>query len=316
MRIKDWILMVFLLSAGASYGQETDTLVKKLDSLQKVEAKNKPKNAVDKEEYTSQTNITPKGYVILLGTDFVQEVTSPFHASTKTWIKAGEFAALEGAMFFADKPIQKFATKFMADNPGLKNTSQYITNFGASYEGYVLVAFAAYGLIFKSNKVKTTTLLATQAYIVSGAMSEAVKYITGRIRPNFSSDQQNNVFLGPGIFNGNKPGSGFGSSFPSGHTTAAFSAATVFAYEYKDQILIPVIAYTAAGLVGVSRITQNAHWATDVLAGFALGYITGKQVVNNYHRYARLRTGKEKVSYHFNLEYNNGVIMPGMVCKF
>jgi membrane-associated phospholipid phosphatase len=289
MRIKDWILMVFLLSAGASYGQETDTLVKKLDSLQKVEAKNKPKNAVDKEEYTSQTNITPKGYVILLGTDFVQEVTSPF---------------------------QKFATKFMADNPGLKNTSQYITNFGASYEGYVLVAFAAYGLIFKSNKVKTTTLLATQAYIVSGAMSEAVKYITGRIRPNFSSDQQNNVFLGPGIFNGNKPGSGFGSSFPSGHTTAAFSAATVFAYEYKDQILIPVIAYTAAGLVGVSRITQNAHWATDVLAGFALGYITGKQVVNNYHRYARLRTGKEKVSYHFNLEYNNGVIMPGMVCKF
>jgi membrane-associated phospholipid phosphatase len=316
MRIKDWIIAVFLLSAGTAYGQQTDTLVKKLDSLQKIESKTKPRNDVDKDEYTSQTNITAKAYFILLGTDFVQEVKSPFHASTKTWIKAGEFALLEGAMFFADKPIQKFATKFMAGNPGFKNTSQYITNFGASYEAYVLVAFAAYGILFKSNKVKTTTLLATQAYIVSGAMSGVVKYVTGRTRPNFNNDPQNNVFLGPAIFNGNKPGSGFGSSFPSGHTTAAFSAATVFAYEYKDQILIPVIAYTAAGLVGASRITQNAHWATDVLAGFALGYITGKQVVNNYHRYARLRTGQPKVSYQFNLEYNNGVIMPGMVCKF
>jgi membrane-associated phospholipid phosphatase len=315
---------VFLYSVPA-YAQRTDTLVKKLDSLQKVEAKpeSRPIDDVNKDEYTSQTNITFKGYFALLGTDMVQEVTNPFHASKKTWIKVSEFVAVGGALFFADKPIQKFATKFMVDNRNLKDVSQYITNFGGAYEGYVLLAFGAYGLIFKSNKVKTTTLLATQAYITAGAMSETVKYLTGRQRPNYvdpgylDAAPANGVFRGPAIFNGNHPASGFGSSFPSGHTTAAFAAATVFAYEYKDQTLIPVIAYSAASLVGISRITQNAHWATDVLAGALLGYVTGKQVVRNYHRYARLRSGKKtEISYHFDLQYNNGMIVPGLLCRF
>ena len=316
------ILSVFLVCSVSAFAQNTDTLGKKLDSMQKKDEKHEPIIDVNKDEYTSKTNITFNGYFVLLGTDMLQEVKAPFHATKKTYIIAGGFVVLEGVMFFAgDKPIQKFSAKFMNDNPGLRSTSQYITDFGALYEVYTLAAFAAYGLVFKSDKVKTTTLLATQAYITAGAMSEAVKFLTGRQRPNYTDASNpvmgNNVFNGPAILNGKGVTTGFGSSFPSGHTTAAFSAATVFAYEYKDEILIPVLAYSAASLVGISRITQNAHWATDVIAGAALGYITGKQVVNNYHRYARLRSGKQvKISYHFDLQYNNGIIMPGLVCRF
>jgi len=318
------MLLVGICCSFHVSAQKADTLIKKLDSMQKVEAKpeNKPIIDVNKDEYTSKTNITFKSYFTLLGTDLFQEVRSPFHASKKTWLAVGAFAAVEGILFYtADRPIQKFSTTFMSKNSGLKNTSQYITDFGASYELYVLAAFASYGIIFKSDKVKTTTLLATQAYITAGLMSEAVKFLTSRQRPNYDvlndPHPENNFFRGPAIFNGKSAASGFGSSFPSGHTTAAFSAATVFAFEYKDQILIPVIAYSAASLVGISRITQNAHWTTDVIAGAALGYITGKQVVNNYHRYARLKSGKKvTISYHFDLQYVGGVIMPGMVCKF
>ncbi len=325
MRLSLLLIFVAIMSfSNSTFGQQRDSLVKKLDSMQKVDEKkdNKPIVDVNKDEYTSKTAITVKGYFALLGTDMIQEVRSPFHATKKTWLEVAGFAAVEGAVYFgADKPIQQFAVKFMKDNPGLKNTSQYITDFGASYEVYVLVAFGAYGVIFNSDKVRTTTLLATQAYITAGAMSEAVKFVTSRQRPNAlipdNSAPPNNVFYGPAVFNGRSASSGFGSSFPSGHTTAAFSAATVFAYEYKDQILIPVIAYSAASLVGISRITQNAHWTTDVIAGAFLGYITGKQVVNNYHRYARLKSGKKVgLNFHFDLQYNNGVIMPGMVCKF
>ncbi len=324
MRLSFSLLFAAIISfAVPVLGQETDSLVKKLDSMQKTDAKqdNKPFVDVNKDEYTSRTNITFKGYFILLGTDMLQEVRSPFHASRKTWLQVAGFAAIEGIVYFvADKPIQQFSTKFMKNNPGLRNTSQYITNFGGAYEGYVLAAFGAYGLIFKSDKVKTTTLLATQAYITAGAMSEAAKFLTSRQRPNVydpNNTPPNDFFYGPAIFNGRSATSGFGSSFPSGHTTAAFAAATVFAYEYKDQILIPSIAYSAACLVGISRITQNAHWTTDVLAGAALGYVTGKQVVNNYHRYARLRSGKKvSLNFHFDLQYVDGVIMPGMVCKF
>lgn len=322
MHLRSYVLMASLIAFPAGLqAQQTDSLVKKLDSLRIEDTRpDKPIIDVDKDEYTSKTNINLKTYFILLGTDFKQEVTSPFHATKKTYIKVAEFVALEGLMFFADKPIQKFAKEVVSKNPGVQNTSAYVTQFGGLYEAYVLAAFGAYGLIFKSNKVKTTTLLATQAYITAGAMSEAVKYLTGRQRPNYydprnPAEPDNTVFNGPPIFNSRS--GGFNSSFPSGHTTAAFSAATVFAYEYKDQILIPLIAYTAAGLVGISRITENAHWTTDVLAGFALGYITGKQVVNNYHRYARLQAGKQKkVSILYNLQYYDGIIMPGIVCKF
>jgi membrane-associated phospholipid phosphatase len=308
------LLVLFLFCSATGLAQNTDTLIKKLDSLHKIEG-NKPEINVDKTDYTAQTNITPKAYFVLLGTDLVQEVTGPFHAKGKTWVKAGEFAVIEAALVaFADRPVQRTATQFMTDHPGAKNTSQYITNFGGAWEGYTLAAFGAYGLIFKSNKVKTTTLLATQSYLAAGAMESMVKFLTGRQRPYGVDDSQPNANL---IFRGPSNNS-LVSSFPSGHTTAAFSAATVFAEEYHDQILIPTIAYTAATLVGVSRITQNAHWITDVFAGAALGYVTGKQVVYNYHRYARLQQqgGKKKMSFFFNLQYNDGIIMPGMVCRF
>jgi len=34
-----------------------------------------------------------------------------------------------------------------------------------------------------------------------------------------------------------------------------------------------------ASLVGASRIRRDAHWLTDVVAGAALGYLTGTTVV-------------------------------------
>ncbi len=107
------------------------------------------------------------------------------------------------------------------------------------------------------------------------------------------------------------------SSFPSGHTTVAFAAATVFAMEYRDRPLVPLISYSAATLIGLSRITENKHWITDVFAGAALGFFTGKLVVNNYHRYAKLKApSQKKNSISFNLEYHYGRLMPGLVYKF
>jgi hypothetical protein len=59
-----------------------------------------------------------------------------------------------------------------------------------------------------------------------------------------------------------------------------------------------------ATLIGFSRITENRHWATDVVAGGLPGFAGGTQVVNNYHRYPRLKRqqsiglSKKNVSQH------------------
>jgi membrane-associated phospholipid phosphatase len=61
-------------------------------------------------------------------------------------------------------------------------------------------------------------------------------------------------------------------SFPSGHTIAAFSIATVVARRYGNHRWVPYAAYGMAALVGFSRLSLSAHFLSDVFMGGALGY--------------------------------------------
>ena len=73
-------------------------------------------------------------------------------------------------------------------------------------------------------------------------------------------------------------------AFPSGHTAAAFSIATVFATQYNSTAAVPIISYSMATLVGVSRLTEHQHWASDVFVGGLIGYACGKQVVAHFNK--------------------------------
>lgn len=309
--------MVLLLMSLAGQSQKTDTLIKKLDSLhlQGDSAGGKQIN-ISQTAYNEHTKINVPVYFVLLGTDFTQEVTGPFHSSGKTWKKVAGFVVLEGGMFLLDRPVQSFASDLMERNPKFRGLSHYVTNFGAPYEGYTMGALGLYGLVFKNQKLKTSTLLATQSYLVAGAVESILKVLTGRQRPNYIDPQgvspHRPLFHGPFFFPITAS-----SSFPSGHTTGAFAAATVFAEEYRDRPIVPIIAYSAATLIGLSRITENAHWTSDVFAGAALGYVTGLQVVRNYHRYAYLKNHKSSVkSLSFGMEYNYDHVEPSLIVGF
>jgi membrane-associated phospholipid phosphatase len=314
-------IIAFFLMPVAVSAQKTDTLVKKLDSLsKKTDSANKQINNINREAYNQDTKITFPVYFILLGSDLKQEITAPFHMDKKDWRRFGEFAVVLVGVGFADEPIQRYALNLRNRNTSVQNVSKYVTGFGGLYEVYTLSALGAYGFIFKSEKIKTTTLLASQAYITGGAMEALLKFLSGRQRPTHfdpNSLEAEPKFHGPFYKGSSADGKRINSSFPSGHTTVAFAAATVFAMEYKDRPLVPIIAYSAATLIGLSRITENKHWATDVLAGAGLGYLTGRQVVNNYHRYAKLKAPQQKKNtVSFNMEYNFDHMEPAVVYSF
>lgn len=316
------LLIVCALFSGIVFSQKPDTLIRKLDSLGRIsDSAGGQKNNINTTAYNEYTKITFSSYFILLGSDLKQEITAPFHFSRKGWAHFGEFSLVEGALFFADEPVQQFAFNLRNHNTGVANVSKYISKLGGTYEAYLLGSLGAYGFIFRNEKIKTTTLLATQAYITGGAMESLLKLLSGRQRPSYydpNASDPEPKFHGPFNSTGRDVnGTRLNSSFPSGHTTVAFAAATVFAMEYKDRPLIPIISYTAASLIGLSRITENAHWITDVVAGAALGYLTGRQVVNNYHRYAKLKAPKQKKnSVSFNLQFTNHQLVPGLVYRF
>ena len=309
------IAFACLMNALTAAAQQP--IINKPDSLnEKMDSTVGQVNNSDPHVYDAQTRITPGNYVSLLISDLKQEFTKPFHMQPRDWGNLAKYAAVGGALAFFDGPIQRGATSLIRRNPGAKKFSKTVTDFGGPYEALALAAFGGYGLAFKNEKMKTTTLLATRAYITGAALVSVVKVLTGRTRPSFYTDdvRATATFLGPFSSKAGKDN----SSFPSGHTTVAFAVATVFALEYSNKPWVPIVAYSSATLVGLSRISENKHWATDVFAGAVVGFLAGRIVVKNYHRFAKLKADERKkakpVSFHF--QYNNGQLMPGLTWYF
>jgi undecaprenyl-diphosphatase len=63
------------------------------------------------------------------------------------------------------------------------------------------------------------------------------------------------------------------SSFPSGHATAAFTAAVFLSAD--DDALAP-LWYGLAGAVAFSRVYVRMHHASDAVAGATLGLVLGR----------------------------------------
>jgi len=318
---KKLIIAAFTILPLITFCQKPDTLIKKLDSLsRKADSAGGQANNINTKAYNETTRITFSSYFILLGSDLKQEFTAPFHFSLKDWRTVGAVALVGGTLFLIDEPTQRYALRVRDSSATIRNVSKYVTRFGGPYEAYILAGLGAYGFIFNNEKIKTTTLLATQAYITGAAMESFLKLLSGRQRPYYYNPREIEAepkFNGPLSSGKDIYGHKINSSFPSGHTTVAFAVATVFAMEYKDRPLIPLISYSAATMIGLSRITENKHWITDVFFGGVLGYFTGRLVVNNYHRYAKLKApNQKKNSVSFNLQYQYGRLMPGLTYRF
>lgn len=68
-------------------------------------------------------------------------------------------------------------------------------------------------------------------------------------------------------------------SFPSGHTSTAFTFAQFMHREYGDRSpWYSVGAYSGAAAVGIMRMAKNAHWLSDVLLGAGIGMLSTEMV--------------------------------------
>ena len=123
------------------------------------------------------------------------------------------------------------------------------------------------GVVLKNGKLKKAGLVSIAAGLAVGLVTEAFKVTYGRSRPIKGE--------GPYAFYGE------GKSFFSGHTSSAFTLATVFSEIYgKENPAVPYIAYGIATVVAYSRMRAKGHWASDVLAGAIAGTLITKVV---YH---------------------------------
>ena len=131
------------------------------------------------------------------------------------------------------------------------------------------VAFGA-TMLTGNDKLQDAAFTSFQTLVYAGAISYGLKGAVGRVRP---ADAQDARQIRP--FSGN-------TSFPSGHTTQAFAIVTPWMYYYPGPITYSLVAL--AGGTAVARIARNKHWPTDIAAGAALGFATGRYLARRHLR--------------------------------
>ena len=146
------------------------------------------------------------------------------------------------------------------------------------------------GRLSKQHDMADLGLHGTEAVVVGSVFAGVLKDAFGRARPfvhpptDSTGFDPNDWQLGRGLRSGDPY-----RSFPSGHSVAAFAAAAAVANEtsrwwpHLKWVIGPAM-YTGAGLVGVSRMYNNKHWASDVMMGAAIGTFAGNKVVRYHHR--------------------------------
>lgn len=155
-------------------------------------------------------------------------------------------------------------------NGGLPGFSRDVSWGGKAYvTGGVAAAFYLAGRATHNKRARETGVLAAEALIDTGIVTEVLKFSAQRLRPNSEN--------GTGEFWDG------GSSFPSGHSSSVWSVATVIAYEYKDHPLIKYGAFAAATAVSLSRYSGRNHFLSDIVVGSAIGFGIGRYVFRNYH---------------------------------
>lgn len=109
---------------------------------------------------------------------------------------------------------------------------------------------------------ENTAILMIISELTSTGITTGLKYIVRRERPYA---ELKNVH----VRKDNSPTDRY--SFPSGHTSMAFSMATTLTLRYPDKPAVIAGSYLYAALIGYGRIFLGVHYPSDVLGGMIIG---------------------------------------------
>ena len=159
-----------------------------------------------------------------------------------------------------------------------ENTNRFFgEDFQTSADNYlpfVPVAQIYLGKTFgfkPKNNFKQQTINIVVANVIGASVFTTLKYTVNEERP----DQSDNL------------------SFPSGHTSIAFTNAALLYYEYKDSnVWYASSGFLFATATGILRIANNKHYTSDVLAGAGIGLASGL-IVSYWNPFKSLTFGKK-----------------------
>jgi membrane-associated phospholipid phosphatase len=151
------------------------------------------------------------------------------------------------------KSINKNETNFK--NKYLELTASSVTPLSIGIPAGIAIA----GFATQNKKLQRDALYMAGSFVVNTIITQSVKRVVNRQRPFVTytfivkRDDESGNF-----------------SFPSGHTSTAFSTATSVALRYRKWYFVTP-AYLFAASAAWARMYQGVHYPTDVFAGAIVG---------------------------------------------
>ena len=203
------------------------------------------------------------GAALLIGLCPAAAAQAPPHQIQ--WYEAAIAAAGVSVFFLVDNPVRTY----MLDNQTQgKNDAADIFRAVGQPEVWALVpaVMVGTGLVFKKPGLTRSGLRAVTSAALACGITAVLKEVIGRVRPNVAGSE-------PLDF---KPFSG-NASMPSGHTSAAFGFSASLA-EDVHPLWAKIGLYALATGTAWSRVYNNEHWTSDVVAGAIVGITSAKLV--------------------------------------
>jgi len=148
-------------------------------------------------------------------------------------------------------------------------THDFGLNLGNIINTKVMVGTSAilYGssFLFDNKDFSQISLKSLISSFVSGGAILTIKMIAGRARP-YTNEGKNSFEFLRGLKSDDY------QSFPSGHSGLSWAITTPYAEEYSKWL------YVIPTVISGFRVIEDKHWASDVVIGSLIGYLTGKIV--------------------------------------
>jgi membrane-associated phospholipid phosphatase len=228
---------------------------------------------------------------IALSTTAVRPVRAQADSTKRLFTQAD--AILAGSIvigtLFAQRLDDHYAARLQDSSTQANKKLQALATFvrTTAAPGALIIGTTMYavGRISKVDRMEELGLHGTEALLLGELTGGILKGFVGRQRPHVQPRNPHSYGFLRGFGRGDQY-----RSFPSGHTLAAFAAASAVTSQTSDwwpssRYLIGTAMYGGAALTGISRMYNNRHWASDVIVGAGIGTFAGLKVVrfNNSH---------------------------------
>lgn len=174
--------------------------------------------------------------------------------NTLYWLAGG------GALALAVHPLDDNINNRLSNSDGAKTffkAGKYLGSFPVLFGTAATTYLVGKGRASKRGQHLGMDLI--EATILSEGLTQIIKVVVRRDRP---------------LQDDGTRAAGF--AFPSGHAAGTFAAATVLQQHLGWKWAVPT--YGIGTYVAMSRLADDRHWASDVVAGAAEGIIVGRSV--------------------------------------